>query len=181
MLRNCSYLAALALALAPSLRLASPQDAEAPENDFASPTAIVAAAYDVISGAAGEERDWDRLRSLFHPELGRLLPVARIPGSDGPELRPHTPEEYIEMAGGYFETAGFYETELHSKVEQYGAMAHVWSTYESRTAPDEEPFARGINSFQLTHDGERWWILSILWDAEGPHQAIPDEYLPERD
>ncbi|MFB3112623.1 MAG: hypothetical protein ACE10G_11370, partial [Gemmatimonadales bacterium] len=35
--------------------------------DVESVDAIVAAVYDVISGAAGQERDWDRMRSLFIP------------------------------------------------------------------------------------------------------------------
>jgi len=33
--------------------------------DVASPDAILAATYDVISGPAGQKRDWDRFRSLF--------------------------------------------------------------------------------------------------------------------
>ena len=33
-------------------------------------------------------------------------------------------------------------------------MVHLFSAYQSkRTLDDPEPFARGINSFQLMHDG----------------------------
>jgi hypothetical protein len=35
--------------------------------DVESINAIIAAAYDVISGPAGKKRDWDRERSLFFP------------------------------------------------------------------------------------------------------------------
>jgi len=35
--------------------------------DVESANAIIAAVYDVISGPAGAERDWDRMRSLFLP------------------------------------------------------------------------------------------------------------------
>ena len=41
--------------------------------DVASPEAIVAALYQVISGDAGVARDWDRFRPLFHP-TARLMP-----------------------------------------------------------------------------------------------------------
>jgi hypothetical protein len=48
--------------------------------DVASIDAIITAAYDVISGPAGQKRDWDRERSLFIPGacLFRLRkPLAR--------------------------------------------------------------------------------------------------------
>ena len=35
--------------------------------DVESIDAIIAAAYDVISGPAGQKRDWNRERSLFYP------------------------------------------------------------------------------------------------------------------
>jgi hypothetical protein len=43
---------------------------------------------------------------------------------------------------------------------------------------DEEPFARGINSFQLMNDGSRWWVVSIYWQGEGASNPIPTKYLP---
>jgi hypothetical protein len=48
--------------------------------DVASIDAIINAAYDGISGAAGEKRDWDRERSLFYPGA-RLIPTAK-PGAN---------------------------------------------------------------------------------------------------
>jgi hypothetical protein len=67
---------------------------------------------------------------------------------------------------------------VHRVAEQYGPIAQVFSTYESRRNLDDKPFARGINSFQLFNDGERWWILSIFWTSERPDLMIPDEFLP---
>jgi hypothetical protein len=73
---------------------------------------------------------------------------------------------------------GFYEKEVARRTEQFGQIAHVWSTYESRRDPsDPEPFMRGINSFQLFNDGSRWWILSVCWQHESAKQAIPEKYL----
>ena len=71
-------------------------------------------------------------------------------------------------------------TETARRVETYGHIAHAWSTYESRhKAEDPEPFARGINSIQLMHDGARWWIVTIFWEAETPENPIPEKYLSE--
>jgi hypothetical protein len=54
----------------------------------------------------------------------------------------------------------------------------VWSSYESRhTADDSKPFARGINSMQIVHARGRFWIASIMWDAERPGLTLPDKYV----
>jgi len=76
------------------------------------------------------------------------------------------------------EGKGFYETEIARRVEQFGQIAHVWSTYESRhDLGDPEPFMRGINSIQLFNDGKRWWIVSIYWQHESAGYPLPEKYL----
>ena len=91
-----------------------------------------------------------------------------------------TPDSYIEGSGASLERNGFFETETHQVVEQFGNIAHVFSTYDSRrNANDPEPFARGINSFQLMHDGSRWFVVSIYWQAESDARPIPKLYLPD--
>ena len=146
--------------------------------DVESIDAIIAAAYDVISGPAGQKRDWNRERSLFFPGA-RLIPTASVPGRNDVDLEPQTldVEGYIERAEPFLK-AGFYETEVARRTEQFGRIAHVWSTYESRRDPsDPTPFMRGINSFQLFNDGKRWWILSVYWQHESAEHAIPEKYL----
>lgn len=148
--------------------------------DVESIGAIVLAVYDVISGEAGEARDWDRWRSLFIPEA-RLIPSGSSPdGRHG--YRVWSPEDYVQTAGGQLEANGFFEDEAHRVTERWGDIAHVFSTYNSyRTAADMEAgttFTRGINSFQLMWDGERWWVVSIMWEGEAPHRPISAEYLP---
>jgi hypothetical protein len=39
------------------------------------------------------------------------------------------------------------------------------------------PFSRGINSIQLVKLGPRWWVASIMWDAERAGVTIPAAYL----
>jgi hypothetical protein len=153
-------------------RSANPADVESIE-------AIVAAAYDVISGPAGKKRDWKRERSLFISGA-RLIPTAVDAGRNDVDLAPQIldVDAYIARVESYFATTGFYEKEVARRVEQFGQIAHVWSTYESRHDPnDAEPFMRGINSIQLFNDGNRWWILSIYWQHESWQRAIPEKYL----
>jgi hypothetical protein len=145
-------------------------------DDVGSLEAILSALYDVISGPAGQRRDWDRMRSLFAPGA-RLIPAVYRPDS-APSLRVWSVEEYITQVGPRLETGGFFEREIARRTERYGGVTHVFSTYESRrTSADVLPFARGINSIQLFFDARRWWIVTIFWEGERTDNPIPGPYL----
>lgn len=156
--------------------------------DVSSVDNILAALYDVISGPAGKPRDWHRFRSLFIPGA-RLMPTSPVRPAGTPPDAPLTgnemyathvfdPEGYVERASKFFATEGFYEREVARRTESYGHVVHAWSTYESRHKPDDpKPFARGVNSIQLMNDGQRWWVVSILWESETPRTPLPEKYL----
>jgi hypothetical protein len=137
---------------------------------------IMTAVYDVISGPPGP-RNWDRMRSLFY-EGARLIPSWRD-DKGNIKTRSMTPDEYAKNGAAYFDKEGFFEVAVANRIETWDHIAHVWSTYESRHAKGEKPFARGINSFQLYYDGTRWWILTIYWQGEDPSHPIPENYLKD--
>lgn len=144
--------------------------------DVESLDAILAALYDVISGPAGQARDWNRFRSLFAPGA-RLIPTGG-PAGQPPRAMVWTPDEYIERAGRNLETNGFFEREIGRTTETFGRITHAFSAYDSRRTPaDPTPFARGINSIQLLNDGTRWWVVTVYWDAERADSPIPAKYL----
>jgi hypothetical protein len=145
--------------------------------DVASPDSILEATYDVISGPAGQKRDWDRFRSLFSPGA-RLVAVSKKPdGTLG--AFSVTPDQYATYADAYFAKNGFYEREAARHADRYADIMQIFSTYESRhDAKDATPFARGINSFQLFYDGARWWVVTIYWQEESPDNPLPKEFLP---
>jgi hypothetical protein len=144
--------------------------------DVGSIDAIISAVYDVISGPAGKKRDWDRMRSLFMPGA-RLIPTGPRPNG-GYGSRALTVEDYVTRGTPLFEKEGFFETESARRTESFGQIAHVFSTYESRHAPDDaKPFQRGINSIQLMNDGKRWWIVTIFWQGEDEKNPLPEKYL----
>ena len=147
--------------------------------DVSSPAAIVAAVYDVISGPAGQKRNWDRMRTLFVPDA-RMIPTGKRPSGEITR-RVMTVEDYITNSGPFLEKEGFFEKEIGNKTEQFGNIVHVFSTYESkRTLADEKPFVRGINSFQLWYDGKRWWVITIFWQGESPDNPIPEKYITSK-
>ncbi len=154
---------------APRQDLDSRVPAPKPE-DVNSLDAILRSIYDVISGPAGD-RDWNRFRSLFVPEARLTSAQTNKDGS----IFLRDVEGYVKGAGGYFKTHGFYESAIVNRVQKFGNIAQVFSSYESRNAPSEKPFARGVNSIQLFNDGSRWWVLSILWDEETPANPLPPE------
>jgi hypothetical protein len=134
---------------------------------------ILTALYGVISGPAGE-RDWNRFRSLFLPQA-QLTSAGK--GADGTvRVHPMSVEDYVRLAGDYFAQHAFFESPIVNRIETFGNVTQVFSSYESRHAAGEAPFARGINSFQLLYDGHRWWVVSILWDEERGDNPLPKEF-----
>lgn len=146
--------------------------------DVASVDSILRALYDVISGPAGQKRDWDRMRSLF-AEGAKMAATAKR--QDGTVVRrSFTVEEYIAANAKAMEEGGFFEKGIANHIDQYGQIAQVFSTYEARrAATDEKPFMRGINSLSLWNDGKRWWILGIIWQAESPTNPVPEKFLKD--
>jgi hypothetical protein len=157
-----------------------PVVAEANPADVSSIDGIMKAVYDVISGEAGQKRNWDRFRTLFHPSA-RMIPSGKNPQTGIVGARAHTPEEYITRSAPFMEKEGFFEREIARRTDIYGNIAQVFSTYASyHKADDKKPFARGINSFQLLNDGKRWWVITIYWQNETPENPLPKEYLKSK-
>jgi len=179
-------LGALVLALsASSARAQTETQAPAPSkknynyaDDVASVDAIITAIYDVISGPANHPRDWNRFRALLTPTC-QFIPINR--NEDGTHAHVAlTADQFIQNAGAYFDQNSFYEIETARKTERFGNLVHAFSTYDSyHNEDDAEPFARGINSFQLLYEKGRWWVANIAWQPEWPDLPIPDTYLSD--
>ena len=143
--------------------------------DVATPDAIIKAMYDTISGPAGK-RNWYRERSLFL-DGARLIPIGKRIHKEG-ELQILSLEEWIEDAEPFLAENDFYEIEIMRQMNRYGNLVQAFSTYEARNSEDGEPIARGINSIQLLHKDDRWWIVTVMWDNETKDNPIPEEFLP---
>ena len=148
---------------------------EANPQDVATLDDIIRAYYEVVSGPAGESPDRLRDQTLHLPNA--LVGVPGVGDTGEPKLQTMTLDEYHDRFGGP-RSEGFFEVEIHRVVQRFGNIAHVMSTYAASTTADGDPFVRGINSIQLTWDGARWWIVSWIFDQEGPGNPIPAEFLP---
>jgi hypothetical protein len=153
-----------------------------PPADAASVDTIVAALYGSVSHAPDASPDFDRMRAIFL-YVGMFVPPVRpgqeIMGSDVDGFASRFEKGAAARKEKGEAAQGFFEREVARKADCFGNVCQVFSTYESRhTASDAKPFERGINSIQLVHDGKRWWIASVAWDAEKPDKPIPAQYQP---
>jgi hypothetical protein len=134
---------------------------------------LIKAIDDAVSGAADKDRTC--FRDLFLPDA-HLMPIAKLPdGRFAPRVL--TVEGWVDAVKKRG-SAVFYERQVKVGTETYGHEAHLWSTYETRSTPDGKADVRGINSIQAVFDGQRWKIISILWQAETPTDPVPAKYLP---
>lgn len=163
----CLALAGTALAQHSSWPNAKPED-------VASPTAVVKASYAAISGPPGQMLNLDRFRSLFLPSA-ELVSVGLKDGQAAAHAR--SVQEFVDMVTASVGKEGHVEHEIAERIEVYGNIAHVWSSYESRRTPGDPQVMRGINSIQLMNDGKRWWISGAQWQHESGENPIPSEYL----
>ena len=135
----------------------------APCSDVDSIDAIIRAMYEVISGPVGQERNWNRFRSLYYPGA-HLVPVVSVNGEPA-RARMLGPEDYIRRVEPIFAAESFWERETRRECKTLGRVAHILSYYESLRDPDGPPFESGVNSVQLFYDDSRWWILSVVWNT----------------
>ena len=152
---------------------------KANQTDVATIESTVRAFYDAISAPAGGKLDRDRLRSLFLP-AGRIVVVRPASSSQAADVRILSPEEYAAISDSQTVSQGFFDRNLANQIERFGVMAHVYSSYESRSERDRpKPVARGIKSFELLNSDNRWYIVQVYFDWERPENPIPDRYLQD--
>jgi hypothetical protein len=167
----------LALVLLPFCFTESLSQTKDYSNDTKTIESTISTLYEVICGEPGAPRDWNRFKNLFNPE-GRLIPT-RKDEQGNLIIKALTPDEYIELFKPRI-PAGFFERELNRKVEEFGTVAYVFSTYETRDKKDGPVTNRGINSIQLFKDNDRYYIVNVYWCAESMGFVLPEKYLPDK-
>lgn len=151
-----------------------PEHPPALADDVNSIDAIIRAMYASVSFTEGSGPDAVRLASL-------CVPHARLIKVHAGAIDDMSVPEFVERVQTRISEQGlrsFVERELFRRTEVFAGIAHVFTTYESRT--DDHLLYRGINSVQLRNDGRRWWILTILWTDERDDCPIPAAYLPRQ-
>ncbi|QNM82437.1 hypothetical protein H8M03_10530 [Sphingomonas sabuli] len=127
--------------------------------------AVIDEMYAMISGPAGP-RDWSRQDDCFLPEARQVRTWVDDEGR--PQKLSMSLDDYRDNVTPFFDANPFFEIETGRRIDQFGNMAHAWSSYEARTSPsDADVERRGINSIQLFRDPDRGWrIIHMIWDNE---------------
>ena len=143
------------------------------DKDVLTIESITSAILESISGGKGEKRDWERFRKLFWP-------TAQLNGifhrGDSTWLKVNTIDEFISLAGTWYEDNGFKEYKYKTRIEKFGSIAHVFQSYGASLADGKE-IERGVNSFQLAFINDRWWIVNLIWDSETDKHKLPKSFL----
>ena len=137
----------------------------------AAPEGIPAALDAAISGPADKDRAC--MKALLTPDA-RLM-FASL-GADGtPGYRLVTFDEWSTgiKARGH---AVLDEKQLKFRIERYGNIAHLWSSYALQS--DGKQVARGINSIAAIKEAGGWRVTGIVVQAESATLPLPKEDLP---
>lgn len=144
--------------------------------DVGSLDGIMRAFYEVVSGPAGQPRQWSRDRTLYIPDIRFVSMNVGRDGKTSATTMSH--QQFVDGSNGGMVKQGFFETELRRATRSFGNVTQVLSSYEMRQRLDGPVIGRGVNSVQLFNDGSRWWIASVVWDDEREGNPIPKELLP---
>jgi hypothetical protein len=145
--------------------------------DVSSLDGILKAFYEVVSGPAGQPRDWARDRTLYLPDIRFVQTGVDRSGKANAVVMTH--QEFVDAADAGMVKNGFFETEIHRVTKTFGNVSSILSTYETRSKQDGPVFGRGVNNLQVFWDGKRYWIASVIWDDERPGNPIPADLSGE--
>jgi hypothetical protein len=139
---------------------------------------MVKAYYEVVSGPAGQPRQWDRDHTLYTPDVRFIL---FSEGKDGNvSAKSMTHQEFADVTDAELGGRAFYEREVHRIFHRFGNVAHVFSTAEQLASPDGPPTGHSIDSLELFWDGHRWWIASAnIWPGDRAGRPMTTEFLPQ--
>ena len=132
--------------------------------DLASVDAVLAAFYDVLSGSAEQERDWDRFYALFAAG-GRVTEYVGPNGAQARGMGVHEPQGLASALRSRFREQAFFAREISRESTSVGPVAQVLSHYEVRKGSRAGGARRGAATIQLLNLRGQWKIVSVLWES----------------
>jgi hypothetical protein len=135
------------------------------------PEGIPAAFDAAFTGPADKDRAC--MKALLIPEA--RMTFVSIAADGAPSYKLETLDDWIARvkARGH---AMLEEKQLKFRIERYGNIAHLWSSYTLQS--DGKQVARGINSIQAIKEAGGWRVTGIMVQAESVTAPLPKEYLP---
>lgn len=155
------------------------QELEYHPEDVSSPEQLVEALWRLYSARAGQ-RNWPRLRALFHPCAGYSVIVYPDAQSATSFAFLHGFEDYRNWCYEFVTNNDLFEYGIVKQVVRHGNLAHVWASVAISGEPNGRPWTRAMQSIRMIFDGKRWWIQTIAVDHETGDNPIPAEFESAR-
>jgi hypothetical protein len=147
--------------------------------DYTTVDGIMTELYASVTRRPGEPFAWEKLRAIMLPG-GIMLPQRQQTQAQSRIMNVDDFIAWIDTGWkpiiGTPQDQGFFERQTNLIVEEFGAIAHAFTTYEKGPWEPRRVQARGINSVQLVKRDGRWFILSITWDEENSGGPLPPKY-----
>lgn len=131
---------------------------------------IVKEGLKIISGKKGEARDWDSFRDLFAADAQFSVLLKSKEGKS--QIRNFNLEEFVRSGKNFYINNDFSEVEIKKIINEYNGIAAIFQSYLVEVNGKKE---KGVNAYQLMHDGERWWIISLMWTNDQNGTPLPEE------
>lgn len=140
---------------------------------------IIKAYYQNTTVIKGQSPSYERDSLLHFP--GALVGGVSVSKEGKTIMNTMTVKKFHELYDAEMKKTGYEEHEISRKVQRFGTIYHVWSTYETRHIPGGPLLGRGIDSIELCYDGIRFWILGWFYDDERKGNPMPDKYLSSKE
>lgn len=138
--------------------------------------AAISNLYESITFNKTREPDFEKFRALF-------VDGAFLISVKDTTFYKLSVEEFIKNMNRQRKSGSlkaFREYEISRKMDQYGNIAHVFSTYKTNIETAEGSInTRGINSIQLLRKDGQWKITALIWYEENDKYLLPGKYLPK--
>lgn len=140
--------------------------------------ALILKLYVAFSFDANGEADWEALRGHFAEGATFVSPVP--PGKTPKGVNAET---FLAEFQGFIRSSplgksGYHERVIHTRIEELGAVAHAWVTFEA-FVPGEAVDRRGVDSLQFVRDADDWKLVSFTTQYETDDLSLPQRFLPQ--
>lgn len=129
--------------------------------------------YSSICFEKGELPNVDGLRKLFMGD-GMLI------NNNGEQPLVFSVDTFISAFETQIQSGAVWqlnEMEIQGVTEEFGKIAHRFSTYALFLNDQREPVSNGINSIQLIKDNGFWKVSCMTWNDQTTSLPIPEKYV----
>ncbi len=130
---------------------------------------------EMISGDIGEDRNWEEYRNLFLPTAQKIA-INKDAKQRQQQVQVMNLEEFVRYIGPLYKRDGFEEVALGLEIQEYNGMATVFQSFHCKNLRGTYE-QRGVNSYQLVYQDDRWWIANVMFTNETKKAPLPNKYL----